>query len=94
MARTATKEADTFQANKYQRYFCNLSLEQDISAICPLIRAAPESRPPPPASTLVMEGRIGIGIGIDQARSDPGSDRIARSHGSKGSLADPGSASL
>ncbi|MQM02181.1 hypothetical protein Taro_034940 [Colocasia esculenta] len=41
-----------------------------------------------------MEGRIGIGIGIDQARSDPGSDRIARSHGSKGSLADPGSASL
>ncbi|MQM22525.1 hypothetical protein Taro_055578 [Colocasia esculenta] len=60
-------------------------------------RFDPNRRCAKPCSTLSkerMEGRIGIGIGIDQARSDLGLDRIARSHGSKGSLADPGSASL
>ncbi|MQL84273.1 hypothetical protein Taro_016786 [Colocasia esculenta] len=31
-----------------------------------------------------MEGRIGIGIGIDSGRSDPGSDRIEGSAGSQG----------
>ena len=41
-----------------------------------------------------MEGRIGIGIGIDPGRSDRGSDRIEGSTGSQGSLADPGSANL